>query len=230
MPARRRRKSHGFVRIVLITQKNPPSLTHMTKFLPIFLILALAACSDLPALFWSQPGGTPEAQTGSDASGDADSASDAGGDDSGGGSASTDVAAEPGILVAPPPSSAEAPPRTEGDPFNAPRQGTSEPARTVIANTGDGIAAPVPAPTSDGRLGTTTASLGDPNEPGFWVKTPLVTSPQSGRVVYVNSGRSVQVQLIPAGSAGGGSQISVAAMRLLEAPLTGLPELVVYNN
>lgn len=83
---------------------------------------------------------------------------------------------------------------------------------------------------TDGRIGTTVASLGDPGEDGFWVKTPLVSAPTSGRVVYVTSGRSVQVQLIPLdGPSGGGSQISLAAMRLLDAPLTGLPELVVYT-
>lgn len=93
-------------------------------------------------------------------------------------------------------------------------------------------AAVAPAPDAgDGRLGTTIASLGDPGEAGFWIKTPLVSVPASGRIVYVTSGRSVQVRLIPSGgAAGSGSQVSLAAMRLLDAPLTGLPELVVYQN
>lgn len=83
----------------------------------------------------------------------------------------------------------------------------------------------------DGLLGTTIASLGDPAEAGFWIRTPLVTEPASGRVVYAVSGRTVQVQLIPSGgAAGSGSQVSLAAMRLLDAPLTELPELVVYKN
>jgi len=93
-------------------------------------------------------------------------------------------------------------------------------------------AALVDAPAAnDGRIGTTVASLGDPGETGFWIKTPLVSEQTSGRVVYVRSGRSVQVQLIPSGGANGsGSQVSLAAMRLLDAPLTELPELVVYKN
>ena len=92
-------------------------------------------------------------------------------------------------------------------------------------------AALAPADTDDGRLGSTIASLGDPGEAGFWIKTPLVAEPAPGRIVYVTSGRSVQVRLIPSGgAAGSGSQVSLAAMRLLDAPLTGLPELVVYQN
>ena len=90
---------------------------------------------------------------------------------------------------------------------------------------------PATAAADDGRLGTTIASLGDPAEAGFWIRTPLVTEPAPGRVVYPISGRSVQVQLIPSGGvAGSGSQVSLAAMRLLDAPLTELPELVVYLN
>ena len=88
-----------------------------------------------------------------------------------------------------------------------------------------------PAGGEDGRLGTTIASLGDPAEPGFWIKTPLVSEPVSGRAVYAASGRSVQVQLLPSGgAAGSGSQVSLTAMRLLDAPLTELPELVLYKN
>lgn len=98
-------------------------------------------------------------------------------------------------------------------------------------------AAPAPAPTptpeaaGDGRLGTTVASIGAADEPGFWIKTPLVSEGGSGRLFYPASGRTVQVQLIPSGgSAGSGSQVSLAALRLLDAPLDGLPELVVYRN
>ena len=118
-------------------------------------------------------------------------------------------------------SSAAAPPSTVGAP---------DPFQTAVVNPDENGGPEANAPPSDGRIGTTIASLGDPAEGGFWVKTALVSAPTSGRVVYVNSGRSVQVQLIPLdGPAGGGSQISLAAMRLLDAPLTGLPELVVYT-
>ncbi len=76
-------------------------------------------------------------------------------------------------------------------------------------------------------LGVTLASLGAPGDPGIWVKTPLVDSLTAGRVEY--QGRSINVDLRPlAGAAGAGSQISLPAMRLLDAPLTGIIELRVY--
>lgn len=79
------------------------------------------------------------------------------------------------------------------------------------------------------RLGTTIASLGSPTDPGIWFKTPLVSAVTQGRVEY--NGNSVSVELRPSGGApGSGSQISLAAMRLIEAPLTGLPEVTVYAN
>ena len=82
-----------------------------------------------------------------------------------------------------------------------------------------------------GELGTTIAALGDPTIDGFWLKTPLVTAPTPGRIVYSSTGRSVRVELRPSGGAvGSGSQISLAAMRLLEAPLADLIEVSVYTN
>ncbi|PWE34132.1 hypothetical protein DDZ14_02000 [Maritimibacter sp. 55A14] len=73
-------------------------------------------------------------------------------------------------------------------------------------------------------LGTTVAALGDVRTEGFWVKTPLVTRERPGRVVSA-AGRSAQVVLIPHQ---GGSLISLSAMRVLDLPLTDLPELKVY--
>ena len=129
---------------------------------------------------------------------------------------------------------------TDGDPFETAIVTPDEGARTVeefdTTTAADREAALAPAPgagteSGDGRLGVTIASLGDPTLPGFWIKTPLVSEEKSGRIVYVTSGRSVQVTLIPSGGpVGGGSQVSLAAMRLLDAPLAGLPELVVYAN
>ncbi|MEL6959601.1 MAG: hypothetical protein AAGL89_11690 [Pseudomonadota bacterium] len=79
------------------------------------------------------------------------------------------------------------------------------------------------------RLGTTIASLGSPTDPGIWFKTPLVSSVQQGRVEV--NGTSVNVELRPSGgAAGSGSQISLAAMRLLNVPLTSLPNVTVYAN
>jgi hypothetical protein len=79
------------------------------------------------------------------------------------------------------------------------------------------------------ELGTTIASLGPPTEPGIWLKTPLVTQLTPGRIRY--QGKTINVELRPSGgAAGSGSQISLAAMRLIEAPLTGLPEITVFGK
>lgn len=81
-----------------------------------------------------------------------------------------------------------------------------------------------------GFLGVTVASLGDPGRDGFWIETPLVSTPGKGRVSYEKSGRTVKVDLIPIeGPATAGSRLSLAAMRLLDAPLTGLPEVKLYR-
>lgn len=90
-------------------------------------------------------------------------------------------------------------------------------------------AAVKPAASAEIRLGTTIASLGDPTDPGFWIKTPLVNAPAKGRIEAA-SGKSVQVDLIPLdGDAGAGSQVSLPALRLLDVPLTDLPELSVFR-
>ena len=80
-----------------------------------------------------------------------------------------------------------------------------------------------------GLIGVTVASLGDPAHAGFWLETPLVQSAGKGRVSYEKSGRRVRVDLTPIdGPATAGSRLSMAAMRLLDAPLTGLAEVRVY--
>jgi len=79
------------------------------------------------------------------------------------------------------------------------------------------------------ELGSTIASLGPPADPGIWLETPLVTSLTPGRIVY--QGNEVNVELRPSGGvAGSGSQISLAAMRLINAPLTSLPEIDVFTR
>lgn len=84
---------------------------------------------------------------------------------------------------------------------------------------------------SETRLGTTIASLGDPTDPGFWIRTPLARKEGPGRIVEPSTGKSVRLQLIPRdGPAGGGSQVSLPALRLLGVSLTALPEVVVYAN
>ena len=104
-------------------------------------------------------------------------------------------------------------------------------ARTVEefdTTTAEDRAAAVAAPVGQTALGTTIASLGSPTDPGIWLLTGLVTELVQGRVEY--QGQSVNLELRPSGGAAtAGSQISLAAMRLLGAPLTGLPELTVYR-
>ncbi|MEO3413797.1 hypothetical protein AAFO92_03960 [Roseovarius sp. CAU 1744] len=79
-------------------------------------------------------------------------------------------------------------------------------------------------------LGLTVTSLGAPSEPGFWLKTPLVSAPAKGRVTYPGTGKSAQVDLIPIdGPKTAGSRMSLSAMRLIGAPFTGLPEIRVYR-
>jgi hypothetical protein len=79
-------------------------------------------------------------------------------------------------------------------------------------------------------LGETVASLGNPAEPGFWLVTPLVDTPATGRVVSVVTGQAVEVELRPSGGpAGSGSEVSLAAIRLLGVPLTDLAVLRVFR-
>ncbi|SFC08199.1 D-galactarate dehydratase [Tropicimonas isoalkanivorans] len=89
------------------------------------------------------------------------------------------------------------------------------------------------APVEDGekRLGTTIASLGDPADPGFWAETGMVDSVIQGRLENPANGKSVKVELRPSGgAAGSGTRVSLPALRVLEAPLTSLPELVVFGG
>ena len=76
------------------------------------------------------------------------------------------------------------------------------------------------------RLGRTVASLGDPTRPGFWLLTSLVTEETPGRLEFPEKGTSVDVTLLP--SDGGSARVSLAALRLLEAPLADLSELDVF--
>ena len=78
------------------------------------------------------------------------------------------------------------------------------------------------------ELGRTAATLGSPTEPGLWLKTPLVTEERQGRVTYLANGKSSLVTLIPiSGPRTGGSRLSLAAMRLIGAPLTDIAEVSV---
>lgn len=79
------------------------------------------------------------------------------------------------------------------------------------------------------QLGTTQATLGAAGEPGIWLKTPLVQTVTLGRIEW--QGTEINVELRPSGGpAGSGSQLSLAAMRLIGAPLTDIVELAVYRR
>ncbi len=86
------------------------------------------------------------------------------------------------------------------------------------------------APAGGSVLGTTIASLGDPTEQGFWLRTPLVDTETQGSVETAG-GAVVQVKLIPIdGPASAGSRISLAAMRALDLGLTDLATLTVSKS
>jgi len=98
---------------------------------------------------------------------------------------------------------------------------------TTEEDRAEAVAAPEPEAESE-ALGATQATLGSPADPGIWVKTPLVSEAVMGRVEY--QGRSVNVELRPSGGeVGAGSQISLAAMRLIEAPLTEIVQLSLFR-
>ncbi|WP_414897725.1 D-galactarate dehydratase [Rhodovulum sp. YEN HP10] len=81
------------------------------------------------------------------------------------------------------------------------------------------------------ELGVTTASLGDPTDPGFWALTPLTDEIRRGRLADPVSGKSVQVELRPSGGASGaGTRVSLSAMQALEVPLISLTNLKVYAS
>ena len=75
------------------------------------------------------------------------------------------------------------------------------------------------APTG-GELGVATVSLGDPGDPGLWVKTGFVSADVPG-TVRTGSGDAIAVMLRPLGGSGG-AQISLSALQALGLPLTGL--------
>ena len=141
----------------------------------------------------------------------------------------------PGQTETPAPAGEEGPPAATLTPEATPRGIQPGLARTAedFDTTSDADRAKALADASSGGagrdLGLTVASLGAVGEGGMWLKTPLVLSPARGRVAYPEKGTRVAVDLIPIeGEPGSGSRISLAAMRLIEADLTALPELRVF--
>ncbi|MFV0411245.1 MAG: hypothetical protein ACK5LJ_16550 [Paracoccus sp. (in: a-proteobacteria)] len=107
--------------------------------------------------------------------------------------------------------------------------GGKTPAQLDTTTSAEKAAAAAPS-TGGGKLGMTTASLGDATESGFWIKTPLVKAPGKGRVVNPANGKSANVDLIPLSGDGAGSQLSLASMQALKIPLTDLPDVEVWQN
>ena len=84
------------------------------------------------------------------------------------------------------------------------------------------------APASGGAfLGETVATLGDIGKSGFWVETALVSETRTGRIRYPINGRSVEVELRPVS---GSTRVSLAALRLLDAPLTDLVTVELFGS
>ena len=52
-------------------------------------------------------------------------------------------------------------------------------------------------PAQEKALGKTITSLGSPAQAGFWLKTPLVSKQQEGRVTVLASGQSVNLMVMP---------------------------------
>lgn len=131
---------------------------------------------------------------------------------------------------------AEAPVTEEAAASTGTSQETAAPIPTSGARTADQFdtttaeekAAATATPDQAGaRLGEVTASLGDPTDPGLWINTTLVNSAQPGRIENPATGKSGLVELRPLEGEGGAS-ISLAAMRLLDIPLTDIPTITVY--
>ncbi len=112
----------------------------------------------------------------------------------------------------------------EDDPRPEPRDEDDEP----DADDETDLAA-LASPGPGGDLGETIASLGSPSEGGAWLRTPMVGSPQSGRVVDEESGRELDVELRPSGGVPGtGSRLSLEGYQALGINPTELPRLRVF--
>ena len=128
--------------------------------------------------------------------------------------------------------------RTSPPPPTAPREaapattlGTAGRSAEALDRTSDADRATATRVSSGGQaLGTTVATLGDPGEQGFWLKTALVTSEGPGRI-ETQDGASLNVTLIPVdGDPSSGSRLSLPAMRQLGLDLTDLPTIAVFSG
>jgi hypothetical protein len=98
-----------------------------------------------------------------------------------------------------------------------------------IADTAGAVAKPMPVPRPEQDLGETIVALGLLDRGGLWLRTPLVATGVKGRVVYLKTGASANVLLLPLqGESGAGSQLSLAAMQVLGIPLAELAKVQVF--
>ncbi len=114
----------------------------------------------------------------------------------------------------------------------APKPAARASAAQLDTTTAEQRAAAAKAPeAAEVKLGKTIASLGNPAEGGFWIKTPLIKARGIGRIVNPANGKSAKVDLIPLdGPESGGSQVSLSALQLLGVSLTDLPTIEVYKS
>ncbi len=109
-------------------------------------------------------------------------------------------------------------------------QAQAEPEAVEVAEVADPEPVAVSAASWVGPK-TTVAGLGDPTTPGRWMETPLVETEFTGRVVVPRTGAQAYITLVPApGPEGGGSRLSLDAMRALLLPFDELVELEIYSN
>lgn len=107
--------------------------------------------------------------------------------------------------------------------------GAIDPNQVIAASTPVEPVAAAPA-AGQTRIGATVAALGLLGRSGFWLQTPLVSAEGPGEVLDPATGRRLPVTLIPKdGPAGGGSQISLAALNELGLDATALVTLEVFR-
>ncbi|MEM7710791.1 MAG: hypothetical protein AAF264_08590 [Pseudomonadota bacterium] len=123
---------------------------------------------------------------------------------------------EPATPVATAPADARPVPRPEGELQTGP-EGATAPATPIQAGVTEAATA--------GELGQATVSLGDPAEPGLWVKTTFVTEEAPG-IVRTADGAVLNVTLLPLVGAGG-AQMSLQAIQTLGLPLAGLSPVTI---
>jgi hypothetical protein len=87
-------------------------------------------------------------------------------------------------------------------------------------------AATSPALARTAVIGTVSVALGSPSEPGFWLKTALVSAPTQGRAALAN-GAGVAVTLLPSA---GPAQMSLSAYRALGLGLTDVPQVQISQQ